>query len=441
MTRAPNHGLQSLLRAAEWGPVQLAQAIRVLAAEDGTTLTCHHTTVRRWLSGTRPRPPYPVLILECLSRRLGRRVTAQEAGLSSAPVVIAGSSWTADPVHRLAQLTRAEIDPNQPDAEGSDIFTLAALTPPPYDWPLHAEFPLRGASAEADGMTDMGELFAAAADQHGGQHTIVALSAFVAHEVLPRLNAPVRPPGRPALFSAAARLTLLLGNMSIDSGHHTTAQHYHQVAARLAAEAGDEAALAISLRSMATHAYSRGHHTPAVLHLADRADRQAPPAVRAYTQAQLAVILAHHDRSAAMSTLSRAERSHSRVPQAGRGEGPFDSYPTSALYYQRAETLVVLGDHEGAASALTTSMRLRAPSEKLPGALTRAKLAEINCVTGKIDQAVEHWGIFLQHYPGFRSTKATKVIHTAHHLLRPYARYRPAADLTQRMRSILAAPS
>ncbi|MFF7381572.1 hypothetical protein [Streptomyces griseoluteus] len=434
-----NYALQRLLRAADWGPAQLAQAIRRLAAEDGVALSCHHTTVRRWLNGTRPRPPYPGLLLECLSRRLGRRVSAHEAGLSNAPVIIAGPSWTADPLHRLAQLTRVELDPNQPPSAGNGVYTLAALSSPAIDSPLAAA--PRGGSFEADGTAAMGGLFAAVADRYGGRHTIVALSAHVAHEVLPRLTLPIRPQARPALLSSAARLTLLLGNMSIDSGRDATAQQYHLIAAQLAAEAGDEAALAISLRAMVTHAYARGHHTAGVLRLAELADRHAPLAVRAYTESQLAVILAHHDRRAASVVLSRAERSQDRATKVGGVVGPFGSYPTSALYFQRAQALEVMGDSEGAVSALNTSIRLRSPAEVLPGALTRARLAEMHFKVGNIDQAVDSWEIFVQHYPEFRSAKATNAMQGAHRLLRSRRLHRRAAELDERILSLLEMPS
>jgi len=66
------------------------------------------------------------------------------------------------------------------------------------------------------------------------------------------------------LLSVTAQLALLLGSMYADSGHHATARQYHQIAARLAADADDHTTLAIALRTMATHAHDLGHHTPAV---------------------------------------------------------------------------------------------------------------------------------------------------------------------------------
>ncbi|MCZ1014105.1 tetratricopeptide repeat protein [Streptomyces noursei] len=406
-----------------------------MAAEQGLAVAYDHTTVRRWLAGTRPRPPAPALLLECLSRQLGRPITAHEAGLTDAPTAVVNSSWQAEPVHKLTQLTRAELDPAHATLFGARGFSLATLALPDWITPVGRlahrlgtgpEAPSPG-PAEVDRIRGMTDLFHSAAEAYGGQATRSALAAYLAHNVTPLLHARVR--FHRDLLSATAQLTLLLANMCVDSGHDRTAQYYHQVAARLAADAGDAATLAITLRAMATHAYDLGYHSTAVLNLADQAAVQAlraAPAVQAYTQAHLAVVQAHHDRHAALSALARAESLFSRADAA---PGPFTAYPPGSLHYQRAQTLTALGDPAGAIRALATSLRLRTPVEHRATILTRARLAETHLGLGHLDQALTHWQEFLTSYPTIHSARAARHLHSLLAQLRPYQRHPQVAAL------------
>ncbi len=438
MPRIPNLRLQRLLHEAGWGPGQLALAIGKVAAERDPALACHRTTVGRWIEGTQPRPPFPALLLECLSRRLGRRITAQEAGLTRAPAAVVDPSWEADPVRKLTHLTHAELDPQRRAVLGRGVFTLTALALPNSTALRDADHRLvdQPRDAGAERMRTMAAIFAAATDQHGGQHVRAALSAYLAHQVVPRLHTATRERNRAEVLTAAAQLTLLLAGMSADSGHDSTAQHYQQIAARLASDAGDHTTLAIALRTMASHAHDLGHHTPAVLNLAKQADRHArhaPPAVRAYTHIQQAILEAHHDRHAALTTLSQAEQLHARADDT---PGPFSSYPAGALNYQRALTMATLGDHTSALTALTVSLRLRTPGERLPAALTHARLAETHLRLGHLDQSLPHWRAFLDAYPTFNSVRAGHRLDAAVQHLRPYRRHRGAADILDIIRAL-----
>ncbi|GLW04722.1 hypothetical protein [Streptomyces lavendulae] len=274
MSRIPNTLLQHLLQEAEWGPTELARALVKLAAEQSLDLTCHYTKVQRWLNGTQPRPPFPVLLLECLSRRLGRRITVREAGLTRAPGLLVDPLWEADPVRKLTHLVHAEIDPTQRALLVADAYTLTSLPlqPPSSSLGFAGAREGRSQCQLAARLRGMVGVFAPAADQHGGQHLRPALAAYLVHNVVAHLRVLADVEACADMLSASAQLTLLLGRMCADSGHDSAAQHYHQIAARLAADAGDRTTLAIALRTMATHAHNLGHHTPAVLHLAEQAD-------------------------------------------------------------------------------------------------------------------------------------------------------------------------
>lgn len=441
MPRTPNTQLTLLLESVGWGPAQFAAALRGVAAEQGVTLTVHLTTVRRWLEGTQPRPPLPALILECLSRRMDRRITAHEAGLTRAPGPLVDPAWEADPMRKLFHLTHAELDPHRRALLGAGALTATALAlPAQVQTPAlpagSARSGRRAAQSDVEQLRAMASVFAASADQHGGQHVRAALAAYLTHEVTPLLHRPTPDQVHHGLLTATAQLALLLGSMCADSGHHPLAQHYHQIAARLAADADDPTTLAIALRTMATHAHDLGQHTPAVLNLAEQADqhaRNAPPAVRAYTHIHLAVLNAHHNRHAAVAALTRAEHLHT---QAGAEPGPFSSYPAGALHYQRGQALATLRDHTGALSALTTSLRLRAPTERLPAALTRARLAETHLRLGHLEPALTHWHTLLDAYPTLRSARADQRLTAAVQHLHSHQRRSGVTDLLDRITEV-----
>ena len=441
MPRTPNPRLALLVEAAAWGPAQFAAALRGVAAEQGQTLNVHLTTVRRWLDGAQPRPPLPALILECLSRRLDRCITAHEAGLTRAPGPLVEPAWEADPMRKLFHLTHAELDPHRRALLGAGVLTATALA-----LPLQTRIPAMTEDMQRSGRrateSDVAELramtsvFAASADQHGGRRLRGALAAYLAHEVTPLLHRPASDPVHRGLLAATAQLALLLGSMCADSGHHPLAQHYHQIAARLAADADEHTTLAIALRTMATHAHDLGRHTPAVLNLAEQADqhaRHSPPAVRAYTHIHLAVVNARHDRHGAVAALTRAEHLHT---QAGAEPGPFSSYPAGALHYQRGQALATLKDHAGALTALTTSLRLRTPAERLPAALTRARLAETHLRLGHLEPALTHWHALLDAYPALHSVRADQRLTAAVQHLRPHQRRAGVADLLDRITEV-----
>jgi tetratricopeptide (TPR) repeat protein len=275
----------------------------------------------------------------------------------------------------------------------------------------------------------MTALFHTAAQQYGGASVRAPIAAYLTHRVLPLLHTHTRAQIHRDLLSAAAQLTLMLGTMCADSGHDRTAQHYHQVAARLATDAGDSATLAIVLRAMATHAHNLGHHTPAVLNLAEQAvaqARHAPRVVQAYTQAHLGVVLAYHDRHAALTALAHAESLYTQTETA---PGPFTAYPPGALYYQRGQTFIILGDPTNTLKSLNTSLRLRAPAECRASVLTRACLAETHLNLGHLDQAIAHWQTFLAAYPTLHSARAARHLRSLKEQLRPHQRYPAARQL------------
>jgi len=131
-----------------------------------------------------------------------------------------------------------------------------------------------------------------------------------------------------------------------------------------------------------------------------------------------------------MAALTGAETLYTRTPAE---PGPFSSYPAGALHYQRAQALATLGDHPTALTALTTSLRLRTPTEQLPAALTRARLAETHLRLGHLEPALTHWNVFVDAYPTLQSTRADTCLTGAVQCLRPHERGAEVAELLGRI--------
>ncbi|MFE7275226.1 helix-turn-helix domain-containing protein [Streptomyces sp. NPDC057623] len=440
MPRTPNTRLRRLMETASWSPAQLAAAVNAVAVEHGQQMAYGRSTVSRWLSGTTPRPPAPAFLLEALARRLGRPVTAYDAGLTSIPARTAVSdlSWQADPLRKLAVLTSADTGPTRRHHLATGVFTLTALAVPeaadlarPTTATRHAppSSTSRVGRTEVEHMQTMSRLFAQAAEDHGAGHVQPVLNYYLNHSVTGWLHAPATGVIQRQLLIHASQSMTLLGLMSADCGADALAQHCYRTAAHLAAEADDMTAFAIALRALSAHAHELGHHTPAVHHLAERAadaTRRAPLAVRAYTHTHLAVTRAHHDRHAALRTLTTAERLNDTTHNT---PGPFTTYSTGALHYQRAQTLTTLGDHKEATHALTASLRHRTTDERRAATLTRARLAETLLVQGHLDAAMVHWQAFLDTYPLLHSARATRSLDAMRQLLRPHSRHHTAAHL------------
>lgn len=437
----PNTALQLLLVQAGWNQSQLAAAIRAVAVENRHVVACDRSTVSRWLAGTHPRPPASTDLLEALSRRLSRPVAAREAGLTRTPVVVVNTSWDVDPIRKIASLAHGQLEGGGRTPLSAGAYNRSALTVP-----LPAELvagtsrhqaPLpsvrRVGRVEVETLRAMTDFVAGLAAAHGGQPPLTVLTAYLARDVTAYLYAPATESVHCQILSAAAQLSILLGNICIDGQEESLAQQYHRTAAHLAADADDLTTYAIALRAMATHAHDLGHHRPALAlarQAAGIAHAHAPGITRAYVQAQLAIGEAYAgNRSEALTALQAAERFHAEADQA---PGPFTSYPAAGLHYQRSRALSALGDHAGASAALAASLRTRGDAARRNRALTRARLAETLLQQGLREAALHHWHAFLDDYLALRSVSAARHLATMRQLLQPHRTHPQAARLLMR---------
>jgi tetratricopeptide (TPR) repeat protein len=463
-SRTPNPALRGLLAEADWTQDELARRVNDLAAETGLVVRLDRRSVAHWLAGRRPRPPVPELVAEALSRELSRLVTVADTGLDVRDQGMrslgvadhqAHTDLEQDPL--LAQdvatvLTRlADFDDGRRQVLSGGAFSLAVLAVPawaqaimrrPAD-PHELRAQPRLQADQVATAEQMARVFSDADTAFGGGHARAALAAYLACDIAPRLHASARPALRARMFSVATQLAYLCGFMCFDDEQHPLAQRYYRAALDLAAEAGDPAAYAITLRAMSVQARTLGHHQHAV-QLAETAattsSAKVTPARQAFFLGQVAVAAAASgDRASALSALDAAERRLSEATSTSTSVIGGD-HPAS-LAHQQAAVRALLGDRTGAITALTASIRHRPPAERRSRAITTARLAELHLHQGHMEEAVAAWHVFLEDYPHLQSGRATTALKILRSRLRPYAANPAARQLLARAAAIHRPPA
>ncbi|MEV0276261.1 helix-turn-helix transcriptional regulator [Streptomyces sp. NPDC050610] len=448
--RCPNERLRALLREAGWTHEAFARAVNSVGSEIGLSLAYDRSSVSHWLAGTRPNAPVPQLIVEALTRRTGRAMTAGAAGFEETspqpppspqdplnpqepPAV--RRAGAAETVNALAVLSRQDTDPvtRAPlllrpfRAAVSHVPVWAEPQEAPAE-PLSAER-MRVGSSEVAVLRGAVRFFASSMDAHGGAHARVALAACIADTAVPWLRAPGPQDVRDTLRTETARLAFVLARMHADMSGHGLAQRYLRLSMELANQTRDRVTWAVALRAIGAQSLALGHRRTA-LHCVEAAVDALPAhashAVRAFALAQLALTRAAvGERHAALTALAAAERSgerswdHSgdRPPEDG---GPFAHYPPAALAFQTAETLHRLGQFAAASRALEQSLRHRAAADRRGRALTLARQAEILLEMGQLEEACATWREFLRAGDGLRSHTVGSAVQSMRAGLTPY---------------------
>ncbi len=417
----PNRALRALLAEAAWTEDHLARQVNTLATEVGVVLRLDRRSVTHWLAGRRPRPPVPALVAEAFTRELGRPVTVTLVGL--------GTETSADDGGNVVQmLGRLRFADGRRQVLAAEAYSVAALAVP--GWAQAASLP--GTAISSGARLDparlstaelMTKVFSDADRAFGGGHGLDALSAYLAGEIAPlaRASGPGRLHSR--ALSLAAELAYLAGFMCFDEEQHARAQAYYRVALDLAAEGGDSARYAVTLRAMSVQAGMLGH-TRHALHLAETAattaERRVPPIRRAFLLGQVAVAAAADlDRFAALSALRAAEHHFERADSRAASDST-GVFHRASLAHQEAAVHALLGDQRAAIKALTVSLRHRPVTERRSRAITTARLAELHLTGGHLDQATATWQAFLDDYPHVHSARAAKAFTHMRERLRPH---------------------
>ncbi|MER8230618.1 regulator [Streptomyces sp. NPDC094049] len=133
--RIPNRQLAALIAEAGFSHAGLARRVDQLGLEHGLDLRYDKTSVTRWLRGQQPRGTTPALIAEVFTRRLGRRLSAQDLGLDACAPVYAGLEFAATPEEAVDIVSGLWRKDSGSHAELRKIaFTPAGLVVPSRDW-------------------------------------------------------------------------------------------------------------------------------------------------------------------------------------------------------------------------------------------------------------------------------------------------------------------
>jgi hypothetical protein len=468
--RTPNRQLAALIAEAGFSNAGLARRVDQLGLEHGLDLRYDKTSVTRWLRGQQPRGTTPALIAEVFTRRLGRRLTAQDLGLDACAPVYAGLEFAATPEEAVDIVSGLWRKDSGSHAELRKIaFTPAGLVVPSRDWligradekvargePAAARIPAQGraalrppASAEPGvrslprqrgqaergpgqkvtagdiaALRSVGELFRTLDDAYGGGHARQALVRYLEHECEPMLRGTYGEQTGRRLFAAAADLTRLAGWTSYDIAAHGLAQRYFVQALRLAQAAGDRTYGAYVLVTMSRQAVYLGHGREAV-QLARVAQQgvgtSAPPVVQALLHACEARghgVLG--EVRACTAALVRAER-------ALETARPGDDVPHWAKFFDEAQLADEFGhchrdlqQFRAAAQHAERSLQLRAPSYARSRLFCRVVLATARLGLGELDQACQLAAEAAGQAADMRSVRAVEYVRDFERRLEPY---------------------
>ncbi|NUL10397.1 regulator [Streptomyces lunaelactis] len=457
--RIPNRQLAALIAEAGFSNAGLARRVDQLGLEHGLDLRYDKTSVTRWLRGQQPRGTTPALIAEVFTRRLGRRLSAQDLGLDACAPVYAGLEFAATPEEAVDIVGGLWRKDSGSHAELRKIaFTPAGLVVPSRDWLIGradervsrgdamphgtTRIPLQGrATVPRQRGTDRGpgqkvsngdiaalrsvaELFRTLDHAYGGGHARQALVRYLEHEAEPMLRGTYGEGTGRRLFAAAADLTRLAGWTSYDIAAHGLAQRYFVQALRLSQAAGDRAYGSYVLVTMSRQAVYLGHGREAVQ--LTRVAQQgvgsaAPPLVQALlhsVEARGHGVLG--EVRACTASLVRAER-------ALETARPGDDVPHWARFFDEAQLADEFGhchrdlqQYRSAVQHAERSLQLRAPAFARSRLFCRVVLATARLGLGELDQACALGAEAALQASEMRSARAVEYVREFERRLDPY---------------------
>ncbi|MFJ8105481.1 regulator [Streptomyces sp. NPDC096132] len=471
--RTPNRQLAALISEAGFSNAGLARRVDQLGLEHGLDLRYDKTSVTRWLRGQQPRGTTPALIAEVFTRRLGRRLTAQDLGLDACAPVYAGLEFAGTPEEAIDIVGGLWRKDSGSHAELRKIaFTPAGLVVPSRDWligradekvargeqtprvPVQSRpapprttglktapaVPLavprqRGQGSERgpgqrvtggdiSALRSVGELFRSLDNMYGGGHARQALVRYLEHECEPMLRGTYGEQTGRRLFGAAADLTRLAGWTSFDIAAHGLAQRYFVQSLRLAQAAGDRAYGSFVLVTMSRQAVYLGHGREAV-QLARVAQQGvgtgAPPVVQALLHA--AEARGHGvlgEVRACTAALVRAERAL-EAARAG------DEVPYWARFFDEGQLADEFGhchrdlqQFRAAAQHAERSLQLRPVAYARSRLFCRVVLASARLGLGELDQACQLAAEAAVQAAEMRSVRAVEYVKDFERRLEPY---------------------
>ena len=474
----PNRQLAALIAEAGFSNAGLARRVDQLGVEHGLDLRYDKTSVTRWLRGQQPRGTTPALIAEVFTRRLGRRLSAQDLGLDACAPVYAGLEFAATPSEAVDIVSGLWRKDSGSHAELRKIaFTPAGLVVPSRDWligraddrvahgepgdgipdrvPLQGRVPLprqrrtdrfdrahgaRVGAGDIAALRSVGELFRSLDHAYGGGHARQALVRYLEHEAEPLLRGTYGETTGRRLFAATADLTRLAGWTSYDIAAHGLAQRYFVQALRLAQAAGDRAYGSYVLVTMSRQAVYLNHGREAV-QLARVAQQgvgsSAPPVVQALLHA--AEARGHGlmgEVRACTAALARAER-------ALESARPGDDTPYWALFFDEAQLADELAhchrdlqQYRAASQHAERSLQLRAAGYARSRLFCRVVLATARLGLGELEAACTLGAEAAAQAAEMRSVRAHEYVRDFERRLEPYRDAAPVRGYRDRVAAL-----
>ncbi|MEU5427585.1 tetratricopeptide repeat protein [Streptomyces olivoreticuli] len=439
--RESNACLCRLLDETGWTQSQFATAVNRVGTEQGRPLRYDASAVNHWLGGTVPIQKVRPLILETLSRKLGRPIAEADAGFPSPPGQLSAQASTVEAVLELGRQDMDPMNPSRRGVLGTALFSVALTIP---DWPdvVGRMEAVQTGRASRIGHSDvatveaMTEQLSDLDDRFGGRTARPMAAAFLVNTVGPHLRADAPEDVRRAMMSAASDLLYLTGYMAVDEGLHGLAQQYYVKALELAGAADDHLTYCTTLRGMSVQAVDLGHNAHA-LRLANAAAAASPhagPRMRAFLAGQQAhAYAATGDHRNALQLINEAEVAMERAESRAKA---FGSYDPSSLAYHVAQVQFGLGDLAGSVKNMEESSKLRHDVYRRTRVRYDAMLAERQLKLGHLEAACSTWERVLDDYPLVQSGRADDRIVIMRSLLRPHLRNRTAHALFERARSV-----
>lgn len=441
-TLEPNTKLERLFRETGWTLRRFAQDVNRIATEAREPTKYCAPSIRQWLDGHMPVKHVRPLVLESLSRKLGRVISYADAGFPVPPAentLVEQGDIAAD----LISLGRLDMDASRRTLLSAGIFSANIMVP---TW---AEAIERKGLAASDNSVAIGRsdvafirsmirTFAELDGSVGGSVARPSAATFLVNTVAPLLRAPAKEPVRAELLSAASEFCYLLGLMAVDEGAHGLAQRYYSKSLELAGSAGDSSLYSLTLRGMASQAVNTGHALTALRlsHAAADVAQDVSPNMQVHLLTQRAhSAAASGHRTDAFSLLHQAEKALSKAePETGRSTVPLAT--PDLLAYFRAKVEYSLGDVSASVASMRESFdHLKGPVRRRRRVLDTSWLAERQLQSGMLEEACATWSAALAEYPQVRSGRCDEQMRTMFARLRPYLRNPTARALYERARA------
>ncbi|MFD5000705.1 tetratricopeptide repeat protein [Streptomyces buecherae] len=440
----PNTELEKIFQETGWTLRQFAQAVNRAATEAGAPTRYREPSIHQWLKGHLPVQRVRPLVLEALSRKLGRAISLADAGFPALPAE-AGSTTHEDLVGDLIALGRQDMDPSRRTILSASVFSATFAVP---SWAeaierrslVTSDKSIRIGTSDVTLVRSMIKNFSQLDDVMGGKVTRPSAAAFLVNNVAPLLHAPAKESVRSDLLSAASEFCYLLGYMAVDEGAHALAQRYYSKALELAGGAGDPSLYCLTLHGMSSQAVNSGQ-APTALRLANAAAGPAREVsvnmrVHLYAQQAYSAAAAHH-KAEAFSLLRQAENSLSKAePESGKSVVGLAS--PGLLAYYRAQVEYSLGNVSRSVTEMHEALKpLRGQGRLRRRVLDTGRLADRQCQSGLLEEACATWGLALTEYPHVRSGRCDEQMRVMFARLRPYLRNPHARALFERARDVV----